>query len=152
MPKKRWVYNPPKPTVPPAEKQLITQKINEFLETEFKPQHVKSQPDGSALSYCVDIFGKWYRNYFYFCAVSKMDDSVLDRLKEELSLIDPELSEMEPDEKNAEEKFARLEYVGEDSFNLAYMRHTGKWWETSTGLTLEQCLNQISISPHYHPQ
>ena len=52
-----------------------------------------------------------------------------------------------------ESKFARLEYVGKDSFNIAYMRHTEKWWEIDQGITLEQCLAEMRtnsiLQPYY---
>jgi hypothetical protein len=36
-----------------------------------------------------------------------------------------------------------MEYAGSDRFNLAYMRHTEKWWEVAQGLTAEECLEMI---------
>ncbi len=39
--------------------------------------------------------------------------------------------------------FVRLEYVDRDRFNLAYMRHTGQWFEIDFDLSLEECLDEI---------
>jgi hypothetical protein len=50
-----------------------------------------------------------------------------------------------------EAKFTRLEYVTPTSFNLAYFRHTGQWWEVSTNLTLEQALSEIKTNLIFHP-
>ena len=40
-------------------------------------------------------------------------------------------------------KFARLEYVCDNNFKLAYMRHTEQWFEIYDGLSLEKCLEVI---------
>ena len=45
--------------------------------------------------------------------------------------------------------YARLEYVDRDRFNLAYMRHTGKWVEIGFDLSLEECLDEIENGPHF---
>jgi hypothetical protein len=42
-----------------------------------------------------------------------------------------------------ETRFVRLEYAGNREFNVAYMRHTGQWWEILQGLTLEECFDEI---------
>ena len=133
--KKTWVYSPakpPKPKVPETEKQLISQKCNELIETELKPKYIKLPPTDNDWNYLVDIFGKWYRNYFYFCSTYNC----------------PSPNAISP---SFEDKFARLEYVGKDSFNIAYMRHTGKWWEIFQGLTLEQCLEEMKNNIILHP-
>jgi len=44
-----------------------------------------------------------------------------------------------------------MEYVGNDRFNLSYMRHTGKWWEIYTELTMDECFTAISEEPHFLP-
>jgi hypothetical protein len=72
MPKKKmWMRVPekkPKPKVPPQEKQVIEQRCNELIDTEFKPKIVPP-PQEYEWNYVVDIFGKWYRNYLYFCCL-----------------------------------------------------------------------------------
>ena len=40
---------------------------------------------------------------------------------------------------------------GDRRFNLAYMRHTGKWWEVHQGLTLDKCLKTIREDPTFQP-
>ncbi len=47
--------------------------------------------------------------------------------------------------------FARLEYVGQRRFNMAYMRHTEKWWEVYQRLTLDECLKTVREEPLLHP-
>ena len=36
-------------------------------------------------------------------------------------------------------------------FNLAYLRHTGKWHELFAGLTLDECLKSIQDDPWFTP-
>ena len=47
--------------------------------------------------------------------------------------------------------FARLEYVGRDRFDLAYFRHTEKWWPVDFGVTLDEALELIEKNEIYHP-
>lgn len=133
--KKLWLASSPKqskPTVPDSEKQLIEQKCNELIQTEFKPKYIESPPTDHDLNYRTDIFGKWYRNYFYFCSTYNC----------------PSPRAISP---SFESRSARLEYVGQDCFNVAYMRHTGQWWEILHGLSLEECLSEIRNNPLLHP-
>ncbi len=46
-----------------------------------------------------------------------------------------------------ESRFARLEYAGDEKFNMAYMRHTGQWWEILQDLTLEECIEEMRTNP-----
>ena len=39
--------------------------------------------------------------------------------------------------------FARLEFVGANKFDLAYFRHTGKWWPVFSGLTVDEALDCV---------
>jgi len=131
---KRWIYSPTKPAkpkVPETQKQLINQECNQFIERELKPQFITS-PSEKSWHNIVDIFGKWYRNFYYFCCTYKLTDP--DRSLESF-----------------EEKFARLEYFSPDKFNLAYMRHTGKWWEIPEQYTLEKALAEIKKNQIFHP-
>ncbi len=50
-----------------------------------------------------------------------------------------------------ESKFARMEYVGNSRFNLSFLRHTGKWVELFTGLTLDECLKAVREDPWFVP-
>lgn len=133
--RKTWIYSPPKPPkpkVPEAIKTELEAKAHELVESVLKPTHVKPPPQDERFNYVVDIFTKWHRNYFYFCARYRC----------------PGPNALSP---YFEVGFARLEYVGRRSFNLSYMRHTGKWWELYTGLSLDECLTAIRDEPHFLP-
>ena len=135
--KKRWLPSPqkrPKPKVPDALKAELTQKANGLVETTLKPQ--KLQIDASAkehgFNYVVDVYTTWWRNYFYFC--SKYRSPSPRALSEHFEV-----------------RFTRMEYVGDRRFNLAYMRHTEKWWEVYQGLTLETSLDTIEKEQLFWP-
>lgn len=137
MPKrqKRWVYSPAKqskPKVPDAVKAEVETKANKLVEEVLKPEHVKLPPEDATFNYIVDIYTKWYRNYFYFCAKYHVPGP---------HAISPSF----------ESKFARLEYLANDRFNLSYMRYTEEWWEIGSGLSLDACLKAIKESPHFIP-
>lgn len=132
---KMWIYKPPrrsKPKVPDTIKWNVEEKGRELVETILKPKHVKPPSGDERFNYIVDIYSKWYRNYFYFCT----------------KYCCPGPNAISP---YFEAKFARMEYVGNDRFNLSYMRHTGQWWEIYTGLSADECLAAISDEPHFLP-
>ena len=125
--KKRWMYVPPKPAklnVPKFEKAAVKCKADEFVESFLKPTFIKDRPKDYQWNYVVDIFTKWHQRYFYFCSTRRSPSPNV-------------ISEY------FEIRFARLEYSGDDTFNLAYMRHTGQWWEILQELTLDECIEEI---------
>ncbi len=129
--KKTWVYSPPrkpKPKVPDDIKSDVQKKGDEIVENIFKPEYVKPLPKTHELNHLIDIYTKWYRNYFYFCSTYACS---LDALSSSF-----------------ESKCARLEYLGENTFELSYMRHTGQWWSLLTG-TREECLEHVSTMIPY---
>jgi len=136
MRQKIWVYSPPKPKVPDAVKTELEGKATELINTVLKPEHVKPPPKDTKWNYIVDIYTKWHRNYFYFCAKYACPGP---------NVISPYF----------ETGFARLEYTGsvggKRHFNLSYMRHTGKWWEIRHGLTVEECLAEIRDGGFFQP-
>ena len=50
-----------------------------------------------------------------------------------------------------EEKFAKMEYVGNAKFALSFMRHTGQWVELYAALTVDECLQAIQDDPWFVP-
>jgi len=133
--KKVWLYKPPrepKPAVSGSTGVDVERICNELVETVLKPGHIKPPPKDKKFNYLVDIYTKWYRNYFYFCS----------------KYLCPHPDAISP---SFEDKFARLEYVGKDRFNLSYMRHTGQWWEIFSEITLDECIKEIKEMPHFMP-
>ena len=135
MAKKRWVYSPKKQSsskISDDLKQIVKDKADKLVDTVLIPQHVKPPPEDNHFNYLVNIYTKWYRNYFYFCSTYNSPGPYA---------ISPSF----------EDKFARLEFMGADRFNLAYMRHTGQWYEIAQSISLDEALEMIRDSGHFHP-
>ena len=113
-------------------KRILKEKADGIIENVLKPEHIKPPPTDNDFNYLVDIYSKWYRNYFYFCAKYNC----------------PSPNAISP---SFERKFARMEYVGNERFNLSYMRHTEQWWEIYQELTMLECLKLISEGAHFMP-
>jgi len=133
--KKMWVHSPPKPAkpkVPDMIKIEVEKKCNELVEAVLKPKHIQPPRKDGQFNYLVDIYTKWYRNYFYFYAKYHCPDpsSIASHF---------------------ETGFARLEYAGGNKFNLSYMRHTDQWCEIYPAETLQECISAIKDEPHFIP-
>jgi len=132
--RKKWVPSPPrvpKPKVPDGVKASAELKATELVEAVLKPNYIKPPPDEEHFNYAVDIYTKWYRNYFYFCA----------------KYCCPAPNAQSP---YFETNFARMEYVGGAArFNLSFMRHTGQWVEIYQSLSLDECLKAIRHDPWF---
>ena len=129
-----WVYVPraaPKAKVPEAVKIKVSHQGQRLID-EWKPQYIKAPPKGDRFNYIVDLFTKWQRNYFYFVA----------------KYASPGPTALSP---FFEAPFTRLEYRGENQFNLSFMRHTGKWVEVEQDLTLTKALDAIRNDGFYYP-
>jgi len=121
---------PPKPDVPESTKIFLSREANKVIETVIKPKYLEPPPIDNDFNYIADIYSRWYRNYFYFVANYNC----------------PSPNAISP---SFESKYVRLEYVGEDKYNFAYMRHTGQWWETHRELSMLECLNMAKDYPPY---
>ena len=115
-----------------AIKPEVDQKANDLIENVLKPKHIEPLPKGHQLNYLVDITTKWLGSKCYFVSIYRSPGP---------NAISPTF----------ETKFARLEYVGDDKFNLAFMRHTGQWVELYEGLSVDECLQAIRNDPWFQP-
>ena len=131
---KSWVYSPQThlPKMPENIKIELEQKALILVEGALKPNYVKPPPAEESWNYIAGIYTKWYRDYFYFCAEYRVPGP---------NAISPFF----------EAKFARTKYIGDDRFNLAYIRHTEEWLEIYTGLTIDQCIETIKENPAFYP-
>jgi len=129
------MYSPPKPPSPKVPERLkaeVMEKSYQLVENELKPQNIHPPPKRAQFNYLVDIFTKWHQNFFYFCSTYRS----------------PGPNALSP---FFEARFARLRYVGGNRFNLAYMRHTGKWWEIERGISADKCLAKIKEGGLFSP-
>lgn len=133
--KRSWSATPAKkvnPTVSDLLKSTVKEKADKLIDAVIKPRHIKPVPTTNDYNYIADINSKWYRNYFYFCATYNCPGP---------NAISPSF----------EIKFARMEYVAENQFNLAYMRHTEQWHEVFQNLSLDECLKLIEEDSLFSP-
>src|ERR1019366_10038546 len=134
-PRKAWTFSPgkkPKSALPGTLKDEVDTKARELIETVLKPKHAQPPPTGHQLNYITDITIKWLGSKCYFVSIYAC----------------PGPNAMSP---TFEAKFARLEHIGGGKFNLAFMRHTGKWVELFTGLPLDECLKAVAEDPWFVP-
>jgi hypothetical protein len=132
--RKSWVYSPasfPKPRVPDATRRDVKERADEIA-AEFKRRHVQPAPDEPRFNYLTDVYTRWHRSFLYFV----------------MTYACPGPEAMAP---SFEAPFTRLEYAGPDQFHLAYIRHTGKWWEVYRDLNLDEALSLICEQPFFHP-
>jgi hypothetical protein len=134
-PPRRWTWSParpPKVAVPAALKAEVEAKAKALIETVLKPEHVKPPPKDPKWNYLTDIGCKWRGSYFYFIS----------------TYASPGPNALSP---SFESPFTRLGYAGAGKFNVAYMRHTGKWWEVRTGLSADEALAAVRDDPWFQP-
>lgn len=135
QPRKRWVYAPKKPAppkVPEALKREVETKANALVASVLKLKHVQPPPEDPQFNYIEDLYTKWYRNYFYFCAQYRSAGPYALGGQFEV-------------------KFARLTYIDGGRFSLAAMRHTEEWLELFPDLTLDECLAAVRDDPWFQP-
>lgn len=128
-----WIPSPTK-----AKKQKVSEgqknEVNLFFEPlilQFKNE-LKSVKPNKKYNYIIDIYTKWYQNYFYFCEKYKSES--------EFRTVD-----------EFETKIVRLEFISENNFNFSYFRHTGQWHLVIENITLENCLEMIIDNPNFRP-
>ncbi len=135
MPRKSWMFAPKKAknkSVPEQVKGALKARADDFVASKLKPLHVEEGDAGKEFSYITDITTRWRGSYFYFCATYQCVGA---------GCISSTF----------ETKFARMEYVGNNRFNLSYMRHTGQWIEIFQDITLDEALQEIADQPFFCP-
>ncbi len=112
------------------EKKEIEAYFNPLIE-DFKIKYISKNPN-KQYNYLVDIYSKWYHNYFYLCEkFAPGDHNHLNH--------------------GFEVKFVRLKYAGKNQFDFSYYRHTGQWELVTDALTLEECKEMIVSNPVFQP-
>ncbi len=124
--KKVWVLTSQKKVMTEADKTQLT-NLFEPLINDYKKKFIEAKPNKKE-NYIVNFYSKFYRGFFYLCAEYKAEyeNRTLDGF---------------------EEKFARLEFVETNKYNLAYFRHTGQCWTIDENVTAEYCLKNIKDNP-----
>ena len=116
-----------------ALKAEVETKAKDLIEKVLKPKYVHPPEKDQQFNYLVDIWAKWYRNYFYFFSVYACPGP---------NAISPTF----------EKKFARMESLGDGTFALYFMRHTGKEWVgIFDALSLDESLKAIQDDEWFVP-
>lgn len=130
---KMWVYSPGKPkpgAVPATLKAEVERRGQALVETVLKPRYVQPAPEKPEFNFVVDVYTRWYRHFFYFCA--------------KYCVAGPN-----PIQPYFESKFARLDYIGGDRFNLSFQRYNEQWMTIYTDLSLDECLTAVKDDPWF---
>ena len=131
--KRIWVSRPIKPKktkISDDQKKEITAFFEPLIEHYMR--YLQEIIPDKKNNYVVDIYTKWYQNYFYFCEKYKAEYA--NRIADEF-----------------EYKFVRLEFIADNQLNFSYFRHTGQWHLVDENLSLEACLKMMNENPNFQP-
>ena len=133
--RKLSIFRPEKKStssLPGTVKDEVETKAKELIEKVLKPKHVQPPLEDSESNYITDISLKWLGSKCFFVSTYACPGP---------NAISPTF----------EEKFARMEYVGDGKFNLSFMRHTGDWVPLFEGQTVDECMKAIQDDPWFVP-
>jgi hypothetical protein len=127
-----WVPQAPRASwASEKEKQRIVAACELFIRDFIKPRF-QPQIEPTKWNYPVDIRGAWAGGRYRF--IQRYRAGMEHNRGEEFDA-----------------PFARLDYVGQDTFDIYWMRHTGKWWRLYVGVTLAQALEILETDGILHP-
>ena len=121
-----------------AIKPKVTDEQKEVVNTFFEPliakykDQLKQINNSKEDTYTIDIYSKWYQNYFYLCEKYKSEGE--NRIMDEY-----------------ERKYLRLEFIDKNNFNFSYFRHTGQWHLVDENCALKKCLEMINENGNFQP-
>ena len=133
-PREPWNIRPAKKraSVTASVKAEVEAKARHLIDGVLKPKYVVPPAEDERFNYIIDIGAKWHGNYFCFFSTYAC----------------PGPNALSP---TFESKFARMEYLGDATFALSFMRHTGEWVGLYDGLTVAECLKGIEDDPWFVP-
>jgi hypothetical protein len=133
-PREPWNFRPTKQkaSVTALLKAEVETKAKNLIDNVLKPKHDLPPPAETQFNYVTDIQAKWYRNYFYFVSIYAC----------------PGPNALFP---TFESRFARTEPIGDGTFALYLMRHTGEWVGIFDGLTVDGCMKAIQTEAWFVP-
>ncbi|WP_413699411.1 hypothetical protein ACLKMH_18370 [Psychromonas sp. KJ10-10] len=126
----KWIASPKPVKVTTLIKSSLDKEAGKLIDEVLKPRSIKAPKLEGHSNYLVDIYTKWYGNSFYFCTKYNSPGK---------NAISPSF----------EMKLARMVHVGNEEFNLSYMRYNDKWLELHRNLTLQECLHAIEHEPYF---
>ena len=132
-PREPWNIRPARKraSVTASLKAEVEAKGRDLIENVLKPKYVRPPKKGEQFNYITDIGAKWFRNNFYFFSIYAC----------------PGPNALSP---TFEAKFARMEPLGDGTFALYAMRHTGnEWVGVFDALTVDECMKSIQDDPWF---
>ena len=132
--RKPWI-KPPRTAWPAAiddaEKQAIIGACELFIRDILKPRFLPEiRP--TEWNYVVDIQGSWAGGRYRF--MQRYRSGMEHNRGEEFDA-----------------PFASIDRVGQNRFDVYWMRHTGKWWRLYSGVTLAEALRILETDGVLHP-
>jgi hypothetical protein len=129
--KRRWTRRQVPGSQSEREKKAIIAACDKFIADTLMPRCLSSVRP-TQFNHPVDLHGKWQGGRYRF----------LQRYRSGY-----------PDNRGWEfdAPFARLDYLGEDRFDVMWHRHTGQWWRLYHSVSLAEALRHIVEDGHLHP-
>jgi hypothetical protein len=121
--KKILVLTPSKKKITEVEKTKLTEVFEPLID-QYKKKFIEATPNKEE-NYVINFYSKFYRGVFYLCAYYKAE--YVNRISDGFEI-----------------KFARLEFIDDNKYDLAYFRHTDQWWTIERNVTMEFCLTYIT--------
>eukprot|EP01037_Dinobryon_pediforme_P028427 gene28427-31701_t len=118
-----WKWNKAGARIDAACRQLIADVLRPRFLPEIRPNE---------FNYPVDILGKWRGAQYRF--IQRYRSGFAENLGEEFDA-----------------PFGRLDWIGHESFDIQWHRHTGQWFRLYTCLTLVQALHALESDGLLHP-
>jgi hypothetical protein len=115
-----------------TEKQAIVAACEAFIRDVLKPRFLPGVRP-TEWNYVVDIRGAWAAGRYRF--MQRYRSGMEQNRGEEFDA-----------------PFARIDRIGRDCFDIYWMRHTGKWWNLYTGVSLAEALHILETDGVLFPR
>ena len=103
-------------------KREVKRKVDQVIERDMKPQLLKHTRRKPSFGEVEDVYTKWHGHNLILIA-KRRGGVVVDRRVDDF-----------------EAKSGRLTLTGVDTFDVAYFRHTGRWWTIHSDVNFETAL------------
>jgi hypothetical protein len=133
--RKPWDIQPSRisaSSIPDALKKEVVAKAEVLITEVLKPKYVVAVQDDQQFNYIADITAKWFRQFFYFTSTYAC----------------PHPDAAEP---SFEQKFAKMEYIGDGKFALYFMRYTGEWVGIHDSMSVDESMEAIQDDEWFVP-
>jgi hypothetical protein len=106
-------------------KQAIKAKVDQLIERQMKPATLTRRGRRAGFGDVQELYTKWHGHHLVLIA-KRRGGRLADRRVEDF-----------------ETKSGRLTLVGADLFDVAYFRHTGRWWTIQSACSLKTALEYV---------